>query len=50
MIFAPMVMQGFGAQTHFFSEVTGPQQFERTKKKCQMDLGKLLTPFLSTPL
>ena len=43
-------MQGFGAQTHLFSEVTGPQQFERTKKKCPMDLRKLLTPFLLTPL
>ena len=35
-----------GAQTHLLSEVTGPQQFERTKKKCPMDLRKLLTPFL----
>ena len=43
-------MQGFGAQTHWFSEVTGPQQFERTKKKCPMDLRMLLTPFLLTPL
>ena len=43
-------MQGFGAQTHLFSEVTGPQQFEQTKKKCPMDLRKLLTPFLLTPL
>ena len=43
-------MQGFGAQTHLFSEVTGPQQFERTKKKCPMELRKLLNPFLLTPL
>ena len=42
-------MQGFGAQTHLLSEVAGPQQFERTKKKCPMDLRKLLTPFLLTP-
>ena len=28
----PRIMQGFGAQTHLFSEVTGPQQFERTKR------------------
>ena len=27
------IMQGFGAQTHLFSEVTRPQQFERPKKK-----------------
>ena len=26
-------MQGFGAQTHLFSEVTEPQQFEQTKKE-----------------
>ena len=44
------IMQGFRAQTHLFSDVTGPQQFERTKKKCPMDLRKLLTPFLFTPL
>ena len=44
------IMQGFRAQTHFFSEGTGPQQFERTKKKCPTDLRKLLTPFLLTPL
>ena len=43
-------MQGFGAQTHLFSEVPGPQQFEQTKKRCPMDLRKLLTPFLLTPL
>ena len=43
-------MQGFGAQTHLFSEVTGPQQFEQTKRKCPMDLRELLTPFLLTPL
>ena len=43
-------MQGFGAQTHLFSEVTGPQQFERTKKKkCPMDLRKLLTLKTHTP-
>ena len=43
-------MQGFGAQAHLFSEGTGPQQFERTKKKCPTDLRKLLSPFLLTPL
>ena len=39
----------WGPNTLVFSEVTGPQQFERTKKKCPMDLRKLLTPFLLTP-
>ena len=43
------IMQGVEAQTHLFSAVTGTQQFERTKKKCPMDLRKLLTPFLLTP-
>ena len=42
-------MQGFGAQTHLFSEVAGHQQFEQTRKKCPMDIRKLLTPFLFTP-
>ena len=32
-------MQDFRAQTHLFSEVTGPQQVERKKKK-----NILLTP------
>ena len=44
------IMQGFGAQTHLFAEVTGPQPFQRTKKKCPVDLRKFLVKNSRPPL
>ena len=42
-------MQGFGAQTHLFSEVTGPQQFERTKKEVSNGHQKDTDPIFVNP-
>ena len=43
-------MQGFGAQTHFFSEGTGPQQSERTKKEVSNGPQKVTDPIIVNPL
>ena len=42
-------MQGFGAQTHLFSEGTGPQQFERTKKEVSNGPQKVTDPIFVNP-
>ena len=43
-------MQGFGAQTHLFSEVTGHQQFERTKNEVSHGPQKVTdTIFVNPP-
>ena len=42
-------MQGFGAQAHLFSEVTGPQQFERTKTEVSNGPQKVTDPIFVNP-
>ena len=42
-------MQGFGAQAHLFSEVTGPQQFVQTKKEVSNGPRKVTDPIFVNP-
>ena len=43
------IMQGLGAQTHLFSDVTAPQQFERTKKEVSNGPQKVTDPIFVNP-